>query len=66
VAQSLAYRISSGEGKDIELFSKRYEVIGSDNSEIFVNIYNENHRTNPMLLLDAASLKLSHLFDCIY
>lgn len=58
--------LGSGEGKDIDLFSNRYKVIGSDYSQVFVNLFNKKYETNKMILLDAANFELDTTFDCIY
>ena len=58
--------IGMGTGLDLNLLSKKYEVIGSDNSPIFINDYNIKNKGGKAILLDAISVDINDSFDCIY
>lgn len=55
-----------GEGKDLELLSKAYKVVGSDNSDVFINKYKEKNTGIEVLQLDATVMDIERTFDCIY
>ena len=63
---STVLELGMGPGKDLELLSKRYEATGSDNSNLFVEIYRKNNPAADLLLLDAVTLDTDRRFDCIY
>ena len=63
---SKVLELGAGEGKDIKIFSEKYHVIGSDSSEVFVNMYNKTNEENPMLLLNAETINGDETYDCIY
>lgn len=60
--------IGMGPGKDLNLLQKDFEVTGSDNSQIFLDLYKEQNKnsTIDLLILDARRLELNQKFDCIY
>jgi trans-aconitate methyltransferase len=41
-------------------------VTGSDNSQVFLDKYNEKYLDVNLLLLDAVTMKTDRKFDCIY
>jgi cyclopropane fatty-acyl-phospholipid synthase-like methyltransferase len=63
---STVLELGMGPGKDLELLSKRYEVTGSDNSKLFVEIYKKANPAADLLLLDAVTLDTDRRFDCIF
>ena len=58
--------LGMGTGLDLDLLSKKYEVIGSDNSPIFINDYNIKNKGGKAILLDAINVDINDSFDCIY
>ena len=63
---STVLELGMGPGIDLELLAKRYEVTGSDNSNLFVEIYRKVNPEADLLLLDAVTLETERRFDCIY
>jgi len=63
---STLLELGMGEGRDLELLSKEYKVVGSDNSEVFVNKYKEKNKGIEVLPIDAIMMNTGRTFDCIY
>lgn len=63
---STLLELGMGEGKDLELLSKDYKVLGSDNSEVFINKYKGKNIGIEVLQLDATIMNIERTFDCIY
>ncbi len=63
---STLLELGMGEGRDLELLSKEYKVVGSDNSEVFVNKYKEKNKGIEVLPIDAIMMNTERTFDCIY
>ncbi len=53
--------LGSGTGKDYQKLSEKYEVVGSDYSESFLEVLGEN-----FLHIDARNFKLNIKFDMVY
>ena len=58
--------IGSGPGTDWKLLHKHYHVVGSDQSQEFLNHLHASIPEGEFLKLDAASLNTGSLFDGIY
>lgn len=58
--------LGMGPGKDLDLLRKYYRVTGSDNSQVFLDIYKQRRRNAELLLLDAVEVNTKRKFDCIY
>lgn len=58
--------IGSGPGKDWQLLSDFYQVLGSDNSHEFLKHLQATYPGGDFIELDAATLKTSRTFDGIY
>jgi len=58
--------LGMGPGHDLEVLKKDYSVIGSDASQIFLDIYFENHPGAQLHHLDAVTIDIPERFDCIY
>ena len=58
--------LGSGPGKDFELLSKKHKVTGSDYSLEFVKRLRTKHAHAQFFELNASSLKIDQVFDCIY
>jgi cyclopropane fatty-acyl-phospholipid synthase-like methyltransferase len=63
---STVLELGIGPGKDLDILKKSYAVTGSDNSQIFLDKYNEKHQDTDLLLLDAVTIQTDRKFDCIY
>ena len=63
---STALELGIGPGKDMDILKKSYTVTGLDNSQVFLDKYNENHQDPDLLLLDAVTMQIDRKFDCIY
>lgn len=55
-----------GPGNDLDILKNYYDVVGSDKSKLFVDIYNENHKDIECIVLDAVEIEIDRKFDCIY
>jgi len=58
--------LGMGPGKDLDILMKNYEVIGSDSSDIFLDMYKQKNPEAELLKLDAVTLEIKQQFDCIY
>lgn len=63
---SLLLELGMGPGKDLDLLKKYYNTIGSDNSQLFLDIYKEKNKDSELLFLDAVTINTEKKFDCIY
>ena len=58
--------IGMGPGNDLDILNKKYNVTGSDSSDVFLNLYQEKNPDADLINLDALSLKTGRKFNCIY
>ncbi len=58
--------IGMGPGKDLDILSKSFTAIGSDNSQVFLDLYHEKNPGADLMLLDAVRMDTERTFDCIY
>ena len=65
-ADSTILELGMGPGNDLEILSKRYEVTGSDNSNLFIDRYRRANPEADLMLLDAVTLKTDRRFDCLF
>lgn len=65
-AGSTVLELGMGIGLDLDLLSKRYKVVGSDNSKVFIDEYKKKNKPFPVMLLDAENITCNQTFDCIY
>ena len=65
-AGSTVLELGMGPGKDLDLLGKIYKVTGSDNSQIFLDMYQEKYPDSDLMLLDACHLEVGRKFDGIY
>ena len=63
---SSVLEVGMGPGKDIELLEEKYQVTGSDLSQVFLDMYREKNPGADLLHLDAVNLETDRRFDCIY
>ncbi len=63
---SIVMELGMGPGKDLDILKKSYTVVGSDNSQIFLDKYKKKHQDADLLLLDAVTIQTNRKFDCIY
>jgi len=64
--KSSVLELGMGPGKDLDILSKTYTVVGSDNSQIFLDRYKKQNPDADLLKLDAVTLSTNRTFDCIY
>jgi len=62
---STILELGSGTGADLDILSKHYNIIGSDNSEAFKSLYEQISGHNEFLILDATSFEIEQKFDVI-
>ena len=65
-ADSTILELGMGPGNDLEILSKRYEVTGSDNSNLFIERYRKANPEADLMLLDAVTLETDRRFDCLF
>jgi len=58
--------LGMGPGKDFELLSERYEVVGSDFSNAFLAYVRDRHPQAELMLLDALTVETERKFDAIF
>ncbi len=58
--------IGSGPGTDWQILNETHHVVGSDNSQEFLNRLKAEHPNGEFIELDATSLKTERTFDGIY
>lgn len=63
---STVLELGMGPGTDLEILGERYEVTGSDVSEVFLRLYRQDHPDADVLKLDAVTMEVDKTFDCIY
>lgn len=63
---STVLELGMGPGKDLDLLKNYYNVTGSDNSQVFLDVYKEEHKDIELLFLDAVTINTEKQFDCIY
>ncbi|MCT4643930.1 MAG: class I SAM-dependent methyltransferase [Carboxylicivirga sp.] len=61
-----ALELGIGPGKDLENIRQHYDVVGSDYSFVFAELYKRSHPEVKIMVLDAVSIKVKEQFDCIY
>jgi len=64
--RSTVLELGMGPGNDLDLLSKKYEVTGSDNSNLFIERYRRINLEADLMLLDAVTLETDRRFDCIF
>ena len=58
--------LGMGPGKDLDMLSESFQVTGSDNSQVFLDLYRERNASADLLFLDAVTLDTQRKFNCIY
>ena len=61
-----ALELGMGPGKDLDNIRQLYDVVGSDYSFVFAEMYKRNHPEVKVMVLDAITIKTKQNFDCIY
>jgi len=58
--------LGTGAGKDFSILNKKYNIIGSDNSEAFLSFLIKKYGKNKIIKLDAVDMKVNEKFDVIF
>lgn len=58
--------LGMGPGKDMDILLENYDVTGTDESEIFVDMYKFKHPEAKVSVLDAVKMDREGTYDCIY
>lgn len=58
--------LGMGPGKDLEILSETFSAVGSDRSEIFLDLYRKKNPSAEIIRLDAVIMDTSQKFDGIY
>lgn len=58
--------LGMGPGVDFQLLSQSYQVTGSDNSQVFLDLFLDSNPNADLLLLDAVTIDTDFKFDGIY
>lgn len=65
-AKKSILELGSGPGIDLKELAKKYDVIGSDNSPIFLNHFRKNNKNIKYMQLNAIDFEIDKKFDLIY
>lgn len=65
-ANARVLEIGMGPGVDLDLLSARFEVAGSDYSQLFLDRYRTVHPDADLIQLDAITVETDRTFDAIY
>ena len=65
-ANARVLEIGMGPGVDLDLLSARFEVTGSDYSQLFLDRYRTVHPDADLIQLDAITVETDRTFDAIY
>ena len=63
---SKVLELGMGPGTDLNILNKNFIVTGSDNSQVFLDMYKKQNPNADTLKLDAVTLSTDRTFDCIY
>ncbi len=63
---SSVLELGTGPGKDLDMLAGHYSVIGSDSSQVFIDLYKKDHPEADLLVLDASTIRIERRFDAIY
>ncbi len=58
--------LGMGTGLDYESMTESYNVLGTDNSPVFIKQYKSKNPASNVMILDARDISLNRKFDCIY
>lgn len=58
--------LGMGPGKDLDILKNYYKVIGTDASQLFIDLYKKTHPDVGVMVLDAVTLAINQRFDGIY
>ncbi|MCG8581653.1 MAG: class I SAM-dependent methyltransferase [Bacteroidales bacterium] len=58
--------LGMGPGKDLDNIRTKYDVVGSDYSFVFAELYKRSHPEIKIKVLDAVTIRIKQTFDCIY
>ncbi|MBK3518976.1 class I SAM-dependent methyltransferase [Carboxylicivirga marina] len=61
-----ALELGMGPGKDLDNIRQEYDVVGSDFSFVFAELYKRSHPEVKIKVIDAVKIKTKEYFDCIY
>jgi SAM-dependent methyltransferase len=65
-SESSVLELGIGPGKDFKLLSKRFQMTGSDFSNVFLERYRKLDPAADLLLLDARTLETERTFDAVF
>ena len=63
---SRVLELGMGPGVDLGLLAERFDVVGSDRSQAFLDRYRSSHPDIELLVLDAVTIDIDQRFDAIY
>ncbi len=58
--------LGMGAGIDFDILSRKYSVIGTDNSPIFIEDYKREHPSADVRVVNATSIKIDERVDCVF
>jgi SAM-dependent methyltransferase len=58
--------LGMGPGKDLDILSESFQVMGSDSSSVFLERYRKLNPAADLVLLDAVTMDTDRRFDCVY
>lgn len=63
---STVLELGMGSGKDLDILKNYFNANGSDNSQVFLDVYKEKNKDIELFFLDAVTINIKKQFDCIY
>ncbi len=64
--ESIVLELGMGPGRDLKILNKYFKATGSDNSQVFLDLFKLNNKNSDLLNLDAVTLDTERIFDVIY
>ena len=58
--------LGMGPGRDLDMLREVYDVTGSDSSQVFIDLYREQHPSAKLLKVDAVTMAVDKPYDGIY
>lgn len=58
--------LGMGPGHDLRILAKDYNVVGSDNSNVFIERFKSENTGIEAIYIDAVEMNIDRKFDCIY
>lgn len=65
-AGSTVLELGMGPGVDLDILKQDFAVMGSDSSNVFIDLYKTKYPNADLQMIDALEMDVDRSFDCIY